>query len=247
MTNNSKGLKNAIEEYTQNLRPNPLKGTKHNYPHAMKNAYKEKECLKLTRRLIMKKSELDDRVLALAQHLGVGFEYRAELSSGYEDFQAIEEIEEKMVQLIYEVEHLKEEADVLFGEEKEDAPETDAIMTEVDKLADDIAILQTLIDEDDPELVEDIEEGYSAYTLKYGKEEYIVATDDEADELWEESLDNYIESCLEIPEHLRFYFDDSKFKRDCKTDGRAHSLASYDEEEHEEEVNDTTYYIYRTN
>ena len=195
----------------------------------------------------MKKSELNDRVLALAQHLGIGFEYRAELSSGYEDFQAIEEIEEKMVELIYEVELLKEEADVLFGEEKEDAPETDAIMTEIDKLADDIAVLRTLVDEDDPELTEDVDEAGGEYTLQAESKAYIVATDDEADELWEESLDNYIESCLEIPEHLRFYFDDSRFKRDCKTDGRAHSLASYDEEEHEEKVNDTTYYIYRIN
>lgn len=98
-------------------------------------------------------------------------------------------------------------------------------------------------------LVEDeITEGYDN-TYSYGKEEYLILTDEKADEQWEESLDNYIEECVlpEIPKQYRYYFDDDSFKRDCKHDGRGHSLASYDGEEHEERVGEIYYYIYRTN
>ena len=44
----------------------------------------------------------------------------------------------------------------------------------------------------------------------------------------DEHLDSYIEECLEIPEHLRFYFDEEKWKDDARMDGRGHSLSSYD-------------------
>ena len=74
-----------------------------------------------------------------------------------------------------------------------------------------------------------------------------VYTDEEADEVWEESMDNYIEECVlnELPEQYRQYFDDEKFKRDCSFDGRGHGLSSYDGEEHEVKIDDTWYYIYK--
>jgi len=77
--------------------------------------------------------------------------------------------------------------------------------------------------------------------------DYLVLTDEEADEKWEESLDNYIEDCIisEIPSDLRRYFDEEKWKRDARADGRGRSLGHYDETEHYEDVNGTTYYIYR--
>lgn len=79
--------------------------------------------------------------------------------------------------------------------------------------------------------------------------DYLVYTDDEADEAWGKELDNYIEECIlpEIPERYRFYFDDEKWKRDAKYDGRGHSLARYDGNERTQDVNGTTYYIYRVN
>ena len=79
--------------------------------------------------------------------------------------------------------------------------------------------------------------------------EYMVLTDAEADEKWEESLDNYLEECVyqELPENFRCYFDDEKWKRDAKMDGRGHSLSGYDGEEHEETINGEDFYIYRTN
>ena len=79
--------------------------------------------------------------------------------------------------------------------------------------------------------------------------EYIVVTDEEADDLWEQELDNYLEECIypELTGNLANYFDDEKWKRDAKFDGRGHSLARYDGHENEETVKDETYYIYRVN
>jgi len=74
-------------------------------------------------------------------------------------------------------------------------------------------------------------------------------TDEEAEEEWENNLDNYIEECVlpELPKQYRYYFDEDSFKRDCKYDGRGHSLASYDGRENEEIVENIYYYIYRIN
>ena len=78
---------------------------------------------------------------------------------------------------------------------------------------------------------------------------YIVLTDAEADEMWEEQLDNYLEECIydSLPDWLRGYFDEEAWKRDARMDGRGHSLATYDGHEHYERVYDTDFYIYRIN
>ncbi len=87
--------------------------------------------------------------------------------------------------------------------------------------------------------------------------DYRVLTDAEADEAWEESLDNYIEECItpeidkisESQGNLGYYisFDEETWKRDAKMDGRGHSLSSYDGCENEETIEGETFYIYRTN
>jgi len=86
-------------------------------------------------------------------------------------------------------------------------------------------------------------------TYNYEKNEYLIVTDEEAEEEWENNLDNYIEECVlpELPKQYRYYFDEDSFKRDCKYDGRGHSLASYDGRENEEIVGNIYYYIYRIN
>ena len=87
--------------------------------------------------------------------------------------------------------------------------------------------------------------------------DYYVLTDEEADEKWEESLDSYIEECI-TPEierlsegagNLGYYvtFNEEMWKRDARMDGRGHSLSSYDGNENEETVENTTFYIYRIN
>jgi len=79
--------------------------------------------------------------------------------------------------------------------------------------------------------------------------EYLVLNEDDADTAWDESLESYIDECIlpEMPDHIRTYFDFEGWKRDAKMDGRGHSLSGYDGEEHEEDVDGETYYIYRVN
>lgn len=76
---------------------------------------------------------------------------------------------------------------------------------------------------------------------------YQVLTDNEADDVWDEQLDQYIDDCVldQLPNHLACYFDDEKFKRDCKFDGRGHTLSPYDGTEHEYMVEGEWFYIYR--
>ena len=61
----------------------------------------------------------------------------------------------------------------------------------------------------------------------------------------DQQLDNYIDECLDIPEHIKPYFDEEAWKRDARMDGRGHIISTHDGCEYEETVNGTTYYIYR--
>lgn len=91
--------------------------------------------------------------------------------------------------------------------------------------------------------VADVTEQHRDYSA--GGNDYMVLTDDEADEKWDESLENYIDECLEIPESMVRYFDREAWKYDARIDGRGHSLSGYDGEENEEKINGTTYFLYR--
>src|SRR5690606_29926972 len=90
---------------------------------------------------------------------------------------------------------------------------------------------------------------YNGQTVEYGNQEYLVVTDEEADELWEQDLDNYLYECIypELPEFALNYFDEESWKHDARYDGRAHSLARYDGDENYVTVNETEMYIYRVN
>jgi hypothetical protein len=91
---------------------------------------------------------------------------------------------------------------------------------------------------------------YDDNVYEFGKDqEYLVVTDDEGDEYWNEDLENYIDECIlpELPEQYHNYFDSESWKADARYDGRGHSLNRYDGTEYEEEVEGETYYIYRQN
>jgi len=79
--------------------------------------------------------------------------------------------------------------------------------------------------------------------------DYYVYTEEQADEAFEEAIDNYIDDCVlsEIPPHYRNYFNRDAFMKDCLMDGKGHTLATYDGEELYTTVLDTEYYIYRCN
>ena len=90
---------------------------------------------------------------------------------------------------------------------------------------------------------------YDTNTFKFNEKEYLVLTDDEANDLWDEYLDNYLEDCIypDLPEKLKHYFDSDMWKRDAKMDGRGHSLSGYDGEEHSVTISNEEFFIYRTN
>lgn len=90
---------------------------------------------------------------------------------------------------------------------------------------------------------------YYENIYEYGSQEYLVVTDEEADDLWDEDLENYIDECLlpEVHESVRRYFDREAWKSDARHDGRGHSLGRYDGHENSEIVKDEEYYIYRQN
>ncbi len=94
---------------------------------------------------------------------------------------------------------------------------------------------------------------YDENLFEIGSREFLVVTDEEADELWDADLKNYLEECIypELPKSMRFYFDDEAWIRDAKMDGRGHSLNRYDGNEDEisieTEEGDYTFYIYRQN
>lgn len=72
--------------------------------------------------------------------------------------------------------------------------------------------------------------------------EYMVCTDEEADDRWNDSLESYLDDGgVEGADGK--YFDRDAWKRDAKADGRGHSLNGYDGTESEHRK----YFIYRTN
>ena len=114
------------------------------------------------------------------------------------------------------------------------------------------------------------QEAYNRF--EYGNEEYLVCTDEEADEeakdyirqsVWafnsgflqchtdidSEILEAVQDKCEGANEMIYNSIKDfDHFVSDAiSSDGRGHFMSSYDGYEHEETINDTTYYIYRTN
>ena len=110
-----------------------------------------------------------------------------------------------------------------------------------------IIALASFLEEKDLETIS--ETSYNDCEFETDEGDYLVYTDSEADDAEDEQLEQYIEDCVlhELPEAYRQYFDNEAFKRDCRFDGRGHTLSSYDGNENEEMVSGTTYYIYRTN
>lgn len=94
-----------------------------------------------------------------------------------------------------------------------------------------------------------LQSSYDENLFEYGSEEYLVVTDEEADELQDEDLENYIDECIlpQLNERYHNYFDSEAFKSDARYDGRGHSLSKYDGCEYSKKVKGETYYIYRQN
>lgn len=76
---------------------------------------------------------------------------------------------------------------------------------------------------------------------------YLVLTDAEAEQEMDKELDYYIDEVLEIPDSIRPYFDEDRWKQDAaQLDGRGHVLNRYDGCEYEEtgDISGEPYFIY---
>lgn len=75
----------------------------------------------------------------------------------------------------------------------------------------------------------DVENAYDN-VYRCGREEYLVLTEDEAEEAWDEELERYLDECVlpELSETAQAYFDRESWKRDARHDGRGHALSGYD-------------------
>lgn len=75
---------------------------------------------------------------------------------------------------------------------------------------------------------------------------YQVLTDSEANDAWDEELENYLDEVVlpELPENARQYFDRERWKEDAQDDGRGHALGRYDGEEIDLQDPETEEYFY---
>lgn len=86
----------------------------------------------------------------------------------------------------------------------------------------------------------DIERYSQGMVLTVDGETWTVVDDYEADQMWDEVVEKYIDETIlpQIPERYRQYFDHEEFKKDMAHDGRGNSISLYDGEEHEIYVKD---------
>ena len=127
---------------------------------------------------------------------------------------------------------------------KEQIEDTEVTFTEPEKVR---ALAEFLDIEPDDVATEVDETTYDEFEAAGGS--YKVLTDDEADVLWDEQLESYIDDCLEIPEGMENYFDREAWKRDARMDGRGHCISSYDggEDDSTDPVSGDSFVIFRTN
>lgn len=91
---------------------------------------------------------------------------------------------------------------------------------------------------------------YSETEFEAEGKEWLVLTEDEADEAARESVRSYIDDELEIPENIRPYFDENRYIDDVlRYDGRGHVLNSWDGTEYDahgaDNENRKIFFIYR--
>jgi hypothetical protein len=90
---------------------------------------------------------------------------------------------------------------------------------------------------------------YDARCLEVAGRDYLVLTEDEKEEVWEDRLESYLDDgCVEGADGP--YFDREAWKRDARMDGAGHCISSYDGAEEEVDTGECGagwYYIYRIN
>lgn len=121
------------------------------------------------------------------------------------------------------------------------------LINETGNFSDPEKVLALALEEDitAKELDDIIEKGDNRFS--YGGREYLVCTDEEADDLHDDELENYLDEIIlvNLPAVAQKYFDREHWKGDAAIDGRGNSLNRYDGNEIERKINGTWYYLYR--
>jgi len=96
-------------------------------------------------------------------------------------------------------------------------------------------------------LMEHTGEHYEDCLSDYESENYLVLTDDEADEATEEYYIAYVNDIVltEIPAYYRQYFDIDACVSYYSQDGRGYALNRCNGDEYQETINGTDYFIYQ--
>jgi hypothetical protein len=92
---------------------------------------------------------------------------------------------------------------------------------------------------------------YDPCVLQFDGAKYLVLTDEEAEQRFDEAIRDFIEDCfestlfelMEIPKNIRDYFDEERFIHDVKANGRGPYLSS-DGRENKVLLDDKYYFIY---
>lgn len=109
--------------------------------------------------------------------------------------------------------------------------------------------------EDAEELIDTVDTD-AEYVDYDGQEVRVFTGDDELAAAFKEACISYVDECLEVPDHIKKYFNYDTFTEDCRiSDGEGHLLGSYDGNMHEfsykmtrgDSVKYETIYICRVN
>lgn len=204
-----------------------------------------------------------------------GFSGEVNGSSGqvYDDFSAVG-VDQELLLKLWNLFHIAKAEDVIEGSDYDDIDELEGVLDELvssfedewgehtfDKLTyeeaksiledagiseTEVAYMLASIENLPIGSVDDIEEESNCRWSIAGVE-YLAGTDSEMDDFWDDALDCYLEECIypDLPKGMEYYFDDEKWKRDARQDGRGHSLNRYDGGEEDMNINGVWYYAYR--
>ena len=138
-----------------------------------------------------------------------------------------------LIRILIEKHHGKEVLDATEDEKQEHKEAGGALFVEWAKMDEKSLWLCSAIDANPIDCTEERHDFYGLTVYTVDGEEYAVGSDSECDDAWDQSLDSYLDECIypELNGTLANYFDNEKWKRDAKFDGRGHSLSSYNGEE----------------
>jgi len=153
-----------------------------------------------------------------------------------------EDFEDELDELLGEIEDAS--SDEPLTEESVDWDKVEEAFPDSDD-ANKAVALCLMLEASERALLEDTEVDDDRVTVEGNT--YLCGTDNEMDERWDESLDNYLDECVlsELDGVAAQYFDRDAWKKDARHDGRAHSLNHHDGDEESICLDGEWFFAYR--